>query len=117
MTMSSPSRIRRPKAVHAAGRQSLLANDPLQQSLGIVPQPPSFFAGHGIGQDRRVFALHLPGHEIGRPIDVFGDLRQRKIVEHAAAEERRHVDPHRRPIGLESPRHRVLIRNSCTDCR
>ena len=33
------------------------------------------------------------------------------IVEHAAAEKRRHVDPHCRPIGLKPPGDRVGIRH------
>ena len=79
--MSSPSRVGRPEAVDAAGREQLLrrrsaSSSSLASSNSLRAASPTF----GIVEDRGILALQLPGHEERRPVDVGHELVERKVA-------------------------------------
>ena len=59
-----------PQPNHAPCGQRAVLDDAPQECLRVVEQLAGFLAAQGVGQDVGVDALHLPGDEKRRPVDV-----------------------------------------------
>ncbi len=95
-------RIGGPEPGDAGCPQPLLLHDAAQHRLRIGEQAARGRSVFFVIEDRRIFALELPGREERRPVDERDQLGDRIIREHAGAEEaraRRLIGA--RPIELE----------------
>ena len=61
--------VRRPESDDRAGAEPLLGDHLAQHVLRIGEQAPRRFADHLVVEDRRIFAVELPGGEERRPVD------------------------------------------------
>ena len=80
---------RGPEAVHAAGDEELLGDDPIEQGVRRLEQVARGRALLRMLEDRRIPPLQVPGVEEERPVDVAAELGERRLDE-ARADERRH---------------------------
>ena len=77
--MSSPSAVRRPEAVDAAGANQLAVDDLLQQLLRVVVEIPRRRADLRVVENLREAALQLPRREEELPVDERHQLVERDV--------------------------------------
>ena len=82
--------VRRPEADDGAGAKPLLGDHLLQHRLRIGEQAARRLADGRVLQDRRIFAVELPGGEERRPVDVIDKLGDRDVGQRMRAEKARH---------------------------
>ncbi|OPZ09737.1 MAG: hypothetical protein BWZ08_00202 [candidate division BRC1 bacterium ADurb.BinA292] len=85
----------------AAGAQTALANDALEQPARVVIELAGFGAPLGMIQNPGEDPLHLPGVEERSPVDVTDEFVDGVIIQHAQAAEFGGRDVERVPIGTE----------------
>ena len=79
--MSSPSLFAGQKPDDRVGRQTPLADEPLEQRQRVAVEVARGRAQPRVVEDRRVGAAHLPGREERRPVDEVDELGERVVVE------------------------------------
>src|SRR5690606_4181792 len=102
--------LRRPERGDAPQAKTLLCYDALQQGLRVREYLARLRAILLVLQDFWIQALELPRPEKRRPVDVFGNLRQRNMVPDLKPQLLRPRDVQRRPIRLERAPARRLER-------
>src|SRR5581483_709991 len=78
---------RRPEAVDTPRRDQPVADDLVEERLRVVEE----LARGGLGEERRVAALDLPGVEEELPVDVLAQGLERRLDD-SDARERRHIE-------------------------
>src|SRR5262249_5731302 len=80
------------EAVHSAGGEEPALEELIQQGIGLFEQIARLVADVRVIENLRILALHLPGHEERRPVDVRPYLVQRKRPDDVHAKKARSGD-------------------------
>src|ERR1700733_4239010 len=99
------------KAVNASGRDQFLLNDDVKKSIAFGENLARLCTAFFVLQNAGINTLQSPGMEKWAPVNELAQHRQRKVIQHSDARERRRGQVFGAPLDRSPPFPGILARN------